>query len=335
MEIFLFTDIVGSTEKWQMFPQEMQVCIGIHDEILKRNIKKYGGRVIKNTGDGVLALFEEGEALISAFEIQKELQNLSFKNIGELKIRIGLNAGESFKRVLSNTMGQVEDHLGLSVSIAARIMSIAGGGQVLFTGPVLQTCRLPEGACIKSLGNIDLKDINEPVEIFQLEHSKLNYNDFPKPEAENKKSDKKVQTIINDVTDVFKTMIYADYKKEKSAYLLNTTNGKEYPLYEGNNIIGRKAKNNNVNIDLGADKLVSRIHAVITLNKKEALITDNGELNNGIPSSNGVFLNDSEKRIGKDETIKLKQDDTIIIGDTKLVFGFADNTGLINPVLGI
>ena len=69
MLTFLFTDIEGSSEKWEKFGDEMGKALAIHDAILKEQIERYGGRIFKHTGDGVLAVFDDGEPIECAINI--------------------------------------------------------------------------------------------------------------------------------------------------------------------------------------------------------------------------------------------------------------------------
>ena len=54
---FLFTDIEGSTLRWQDDPEAMRVLLAEHDEVLRRLVEKHRGHVFKHTGDGVAAVF--------------------------------------------------------------------------------------------------------------------------------------------------------------------------------------------------------------------------------------------------------------------------------------
>jgi len=59
--VFLFTDIEGSTEKWEKYKDEMERALSRHDAILREEIEKHDRRIIKHTGDGVFAIFEGGD----------------------------------------------------------------------------------------------------------------------------------------------------------------------------------------------------------------------------------------------------------------------------------
>jgi len=340
MPVYLFTEIESYDEKWNSFPKEMETVMEIHDEILKRNIKAFSGKIIKHTGNGFFAVFDSGEPLLSCFQIQKELGHISFRGIGELKINFGLNSGDSINRKFSETIGQSEDYFGASVNLAANILSVANGGQILFTNDVLQKCKIPQGGKIKSPVIVELKDINLTIELLQLSRSDAADKDISPIKNISKEKSNRIQTIVKDVTDILKTITSSYFEKKKMAYLLSLNDGKEFELYEGKNIIGRKGGDIKIDVELGDDKMVSRVHALITIIKSAdndhiMILTDNGEVNNGIPSTNGVFLNGCDKRISKDDEIILKQEDEIKIGSTNLIFGFADSSEFGNIIFGI
>ena len=52
---FLFTDIEGSTKRWEQHPEQMRVALARHDELLRHAIEAQGGRVFKTVGDAFYA----------------------------------------------------------------------------------------------------------------------------------------------------------------------------------------------------------------------------------------------------------------------------------------
>lgn len=171
MPVFLFTDIEGSTVKWEKFKKEMGKALTRHDTILKEQIKKYGGRIIKHTGDGVFAVFEDGNPLQCALEIQMQLAKEDWGDIDELRIRIGLHTGKAEKRG--------KDYFGPVVNRTARVMSIGWGGQIILTPAVKNSAEMPENATLEDLGVHLLKDLCEPQQIYGLVHPDLKIQKFP------------------------------------------------------------------------------------------------------------------------------------------------------------
>ena len=160
MLVFLFTDIEGSSRLWEAHTGEMGAVIARHDDILQEQVKAAGGQLTKHTGDGITAVFEGGEPLVCALEIQKRFAAEPWGDIGELRIRAGLHAGEAEFHASAGTPGG--DYFGPPVNATARVMSAAWGGQVLLTPQVTSVCPLPRQATVLDLGEHLLKDVSAP-----------------------------------------------------------------------------------------------------------------------------------------------------------------------------
>src|SRR3954468_24144915 len=100
MAIFCFTDIEGSTEKWERHRDVMGRIIVRHNQILDIAVARFGGRVIKYMGDGIYAVFDDEVArtenpLLCALEVQRQMQAEACPSIGELRVRMALHCGEA------------------------------------------------------------------------------------------------------------------------------------------------------------------------------------------------------------------------------------------------
>jgi predicted ATPase/class 3 adenylate cyclase/Tfp pilus assembly protein PilF len=171
MPIFMLTDIEKSTEKWEKYQKEMGKILSRHDAIIRDEIDKHYGRMIKHTGDGVFAIFEEGQPLHCAIAIQQRFAKEDWGEIGELRIRIALHAGQAEKRG--------SDYFGTVINRTARLMETAWGGQILLTPDVRDYCTLPAGGQLIDLGVHQLHDLGEPQQIFGLMHPDLVVREFP------------------------------------------------------------------------------------------------------------------------------------------------------------
>ena len=86
---FLFTDIEGSTRRWQDEPDAMRVLLVEHDAILRDVIDKHGGLLFRHIDDGVAAVFASaGDAANAAVDAQERLRDV-------LPVRMGLHTGEA------------------------------------------------------------------------------------------------------------------------------------------------------------------------------------------------------------------------------------------------
>jgi predicted ATPase/class 3 adenylate cyclase len=165
---FLFTDLAGSTQLWERLPEAMTDALQRHDTLLHEAIASSGGRVVKTTGDGMMAVFPTaGEAVAASLAAQRALTAEPWGETGALRVRMGLHAGEAEQRA--------DDYFGPTINRAARIMAAGHGGQVLLSASAaaLAADRLPAGAALRDLGEHRLKDLGRPERIFQLVHPDL------------------------------------------------------------------------------------------------------------------------------------------------------------------
>src|SRR3954453_21937718 len=144
---FLFTDLEGSTRLWQEHPDAMREALAPHDQILRDVMEAHHGHVVKTTGDGALAVFATAsDAVEAAIAAQRRIGEESWTVPEPLRVRIGINTGPAELRD--------GDYHGTAVNRAARIMSLAHGGQTLLS---LATREL-----VRDTG-VDLRDVGEHV----------------------------------------------------------------------------------------------------------------------------------------------------------------------------
>jgi len=120
----LFTDIVTSTERSaEVGDRRWRDLLDQHDTIIRRELERHRGRLVKNTGDGILATFDgPARAVRCAQAIATSVKSLG------IDVRAGLHTGEVELRG--------EDVTGMGVNIAARVMDTAGPGEVVVSSTV-------------------------------------------------------------------------------------------------------------------------------------------------------------------------------------------------------
>ena len=160
---FLFTDIEGSTQLWEHYPEPMQAALVRHDTLLRAAIENHQGRFIKTTGDGLHAVFDsasDGAAAVVAG--QRALRAEAWGATGPLKVRMALHTGEAEARE--------GDYYGPNVNRAARLMSLGAGGQILMSAVTAELVqgRLAAELALRDLGDHRLKDLVRPEHVFQL-----------------------------------------------------------------------------------------------------------------------------------------------------------------------
>jgi len=164
----LFTDIEGSTRMWEENADGMRPALARHDALSRAAIEGHRGVLVKRTGDGLHAVFDDpADALAAVLDLQLALADPRATAGVQLNIRCGLHAGADEPRE--------GDFYGTAVNRAARIMSTAHGGQVLVSQVVndLLAGRLPGGSTLKELGSVRLRDLASPETLYQLVHPKL------------------------------------------------------------------------------------------------------------------------------------------------------------------
>jgi class 3 adenylate cyclase len=120
----LFTDLVQATARMSASgDSSWRRVLDEHDSIGRQTVGRHGGTVVKTTGDGVLATFDNASrALECASALRAALQDLG------LAVRMGIHAGE--------VEGRGDDVAGIAVHLAARVMAEAGPDEILVSASV-------------------------------------------------------------------------------------------------------------------------------------------------------------------------------------------------------
>jgi class 3 adenylate cyclase len=161
---FLFTDIEGSTELLKLLGRDrFERVLAEHDGVLRAAVAASGGWVVDTQGDSLFCAFRSaGDAVSAAIAAQRALAAHEWPEQVRVRIRMGLHSGEP-------KAGE-ERYVGIGVHRAARIGAAAHGGQVLVseTTRALVSDDLPAGVLLRDLGVHRLKDIDEPVRLYQV-----------------------------------------------------------------------------------------------------------------------------------------------------------------------
>ncbi len=161
---FLFTDIEGSTELLKRLGRDSYESVLVeHTRLLRAAVAAHGGRVVDTQGDSLFCAFGSArEAVSAATEVQREFAAHEWPEQVGVRVRMGLHSGEP------KTSGH--GYVGIGVHRAARVGAAAHGGQVLLseTARGLAADDLPVGVTLRDLGLHLLKDIDEPVRLYQV-----------------------------------------------------------------------------------------------------------------------------------------------------------------------
>jgi predicted ATPase len=156
---FLFTDIEGSTRRWEGDPDAMRMALETHSRVLREAVAANDGQVFNYTGDGMCAVFASPRSAVDA-AVAAQLAL-------ELPVRMGIATGEAELRG--------DDYFGTVLNRTARVMAAGHGEQILLDGA---TAALISGVDLTALGARRLRDIAKPVDVFQVRAEGLR-TDFP------------------------------------------------------------------------------------------------------------------------------------------------------------
>lgn len=132
-------------------------------DAVEPSIAQHGGRVVKNTGDGLLAEFRSAiEAVRAASQFQKRVHDLTIGELDEkrLAFRVGINIGD--------VIVEPHDIFGDGVNIAARLEGIAKPGGICISSSVYDHVRGKVAVEFIDLGEQNLKNIARPVRAYAV-----------------------------------------------------------------------------------------------------------------------------------------------------------------------
>ncbi|HLY57176.1 MAG TPA: adenylate/guanylate cyclase domain-containing protein, partial [Stellaceae bacterium] len=162
---FIFSDIEGSTQRWERDPEAMGAALRLHDGIMEEAMRAHRGHVFKTMGDAFYVVFPTPEdAVAAALAAQRALVATDFTAVGGIRVRMSIHGGPVEVRGA--------DFFGQPLNRVARMLGATNGGQVVLSNLVAETVRdglaAMGGAGLHDLGEHRLKDLAEPEHIWQL-----------------------------------------------------------------------------------------------------------------------------------------------------------------------
>ncbi len=151
----LFTDIVDSTARAESLgPAGWRELVATHNERIQFELDRFRGRLVKTTGDGVLALFDGSERAVRA----AAAICLAATSLG-LTIRAGIHTGE-----VEIAAGDVR---GVAVHVAARVMALAGPSEVWVSATTRELVA-DSGLTFDDAGTHELKGVSGARQLYRL-----------------------------------------------------------------------------------------------------------------------------------------------------------------------
>ncbi|MEM9513766.1 MAG: hypothetical protein AAGA42_02825 [Actinomycetota bacterium] len=160
---FLFTDIEGSTRRWERFGELMDDAVAQHDALINAAVDAQSGRVFHTSGDGVIAWFDgPTHAVAAAIGAQQQLTEHEFPNVDGLRVRMAVHVGDVVVRD--------GEPYGWALNFGSRLNDLGHGGQILISEPAVAAIggTPPESSTIVDLGRHHLRDIAEPTGVGQV-----------------------------------------------------------------------------------------------------------------------------------------------------------------------
>lgn len=164
---FLFTDIESSTWLLRHLGDDYDRVLHDHNRLLRETWAEYDGFEVSTEGDAFFVTFDDtAKAISAAVNAQLALARHVWPEDGTVRVRMGIHTGQA--RLYD------DGYVGLSVHQAARIAAAAHGGQVIVSDVTVSHVRpLQNGVSFLDLGPHRLKDLAQPIRLFQLVHPDL------------------------------------------------------------------------------------------------------------------------------------------------------------------
>ena len=144
----VFTDIKNSTQLWETYPEAMRSAIKLHNEVMRRQLRRIGGFEVKTEGDAFMVSFPTAtSALLWCFAVQTQLLTVNWPSemlnsvscqptfdrenrliFRGLSVRMGIHWGEPLAE--PDPVTRRMDYYGPMVNKASRISAVADGGQI-------------------------------------------------------------------------------------------------------------------------------------------------------------------------------------------------------------
>ncbi|MBW3634744.1 MAG: tetratricopeptide repeat protein, partial [Chloroflexi bacterium] len=173
MVAFLFTDIEGSTRRWERDATAMWTVVERHFALLGNAIAARNGVLFKTIGDAVQAAFPDAPAAVAAaVDAQSALRQENWGDLGPLRVRMAIHIGEAAPRD--------GDYLAPCLNRLARLLGTGYGEQILLSEAARASVgsAVPPGYDLLDLGSHRLRDLLQPEHVYQLRGPGL-VVDFP------------------------------------------------------------------------------------------------------------------------------------------------------------
>lgn len=181
----VFTDIKSSTNLWEMFPTAMRSAIKLHNEVMRRQLRRIGGYEVKTEGDAFMVSFPTAtSALLWTFAVQMSLLEVNWPSevlnsvscqpvydkdtaliFKGLSVRMGIHYGNCVCE--TDPITRRMDYFGPMVNKAARISAVADGGQITVSSDFISEIQ----RCLETYQDTDRNGVNGGDDVFDDEYA--------------------------------------------------------------------------------------------------------------------------------------------------------------------
>ncbi|HTP13472.1 MAG TPA: adenylate/guanylate cyclase domain-containing protein, partial [Bacteroidota bacterium] len=159
----MFTDIKGFSKKMARNETAAFELLRTHDALMRVIASKYEGKVVKSIGDSFMVDYASAvNAVKAAIDAQKRFWtfNKGKDELDMIEVRIGIHLGD--------VMVSGDDMYGDGINIASRIEAITEPNHICISADIYNQVKNKMDIKVFRLGNIPLRNIPEPVEIFEI-----------------------------------------------------------------------------------------------------------------------------------------------------------------------
>ncbi len=156
----LFSDIEGSTRLNQEMGDEAFVgLLGEHDRMVRAQVQRHRGHVVKSQGDGFMAVFGDADRAVKAAVAIRDKAASAGRHSrrSPVKVRLGLHRGQVVSRD--------GDYFGTNVAKAARVAALAQGEEILVSVEVAEAL---DGTDLEHVGSHELRGLSGQHEILRV-----------------------------------------------------------------------------------------------------------------------------------------------------------------------
>jgi len=205
----MFTDIKGFSRKMGKDEKAAMEILKTHDAMMRVFVAKHGGKVIKVIGDSFMVDFASAvNAVKCAIKAQEYFHkhNENKNDFDKIEIRIGIHLGDVV--VVGNDM------YGDGVNIASRIEAITEPTRICITADVYSQVKKKMDLKVFPIGSMELKNIEEPVEVYEVLIESVPEFAQPSERAKKAPSKRKVEAVTQEEADEARAI---EVKKQKAA----------------------------------------------------------------------------------------------------------------------